>query len=151
MKRFVSLGAAGFAAAFTIAACQPTGERPITRAEADLMVEEATAPAAPQVESGTVEPANSLNGSYNLRSSECGQPASEGALSIQGSRFQFYESQCRAISSTIKADAAEVQLSCNGEGQAFERLVKLRLSPGVLRMEEDGVGLRYYRCPSAAM
>ena len=150
MKRFIIMGAASAACALTIAACTPTEEAPISRVEADMMVDETTAPAAPVDTSGMVEPANTLNGSYNLRSTECGQTASEGGLTVQGSRFQFYESQCTAVSSTSKADAAEVQLSCGGEGQAFERLVKLRLSPGILQMEEDGVGLRYYRCPAAS-
>ncbi|TKW68691.1 MAG: hypothetical protein DI616_01470 [Paracoccus denitrificans] len=149
MKRFMILGAASAITALT-AACMPTTEEPISRAEADMRIEETTAPAAPVEASGAVEPANTLNGSYNLRSTECGVAASEGALTIQGSRFQFYESQCTAVRSTSQADAAEVQLSCDGEGQAFERLVKLRLSPGVLQMEENAVGLRYYRCPAAS-
>lgn len=150
--RFIPVGAAiGAVAIFGLTACQPAAEDPISRAEADLMVEETTAPALPQVQSGVVDPVNSLNGSYNLRASECGQAASEGALTVAGSSFQFYETQCRAVSSTSRADAAEVQLSCSGEGAGFNRLVQLRLSPGILRMEEDGVGLRYYRCPASAM
>lgn len=150
MKRFVIFGAASAIAALSVAACVPTQEEPISRVEADMRVDETTAPAAPVETSGVVEPANSLNGSYNLRSTECGVAASEGALSIQGSKFQFYESQCTAVSSTSQADAANVQLNCNGEGQGFERKVKLRLSPGVLQMEENNVGLRYYRCPAAS-
>lgn len=150
MKRFMILGAAGAITALTVAACTPTVEAPISRVEADMRIDETTAPAAPVDASGVVEPANSLNGSYNLRSTECGVAASEGALSVQGSRFQFYESQCTAVRSTSQADAAEVQLSCDGEGKAFDRLVKLRLSPGVLQMEENNVGLRYYRCPAAS-
>ena len=150
MKRFVILGAASAIATLSVAACMPVEEEPISRAEADLMVEETITPAAPEEASGTVDPANTLNGSYNLRSTECGQSASEGALTIQGYRFQFYESQCTVANSTTKGDAAEVRLSCGGEGQSFERLVLLRLSPGILQMEEDGVGLRYYRCPAAS-
>ena len=77
------------------------------------------------------------------------QPGSEGALNIQGNKFVFHESECTAISSTNKGDATEVELSCSGENQGFSRLAKLRLSPGVLRLEENNVGLRYYRCPAA--
>ncbi|WP_158644559.1 hypothetical protein [Paracoccus jeotgali] len=148
MKILTTIGA-GAAVAFTLVACAPTEETPITRAEADLMVEETVAPAAPVAASGAVAPANSVNGSYNLRASECGQPGSEGALNIQGNKFVFHESECTAISSTNKGDATEVELSCTGENQGFTRLTKLRLSPGVLRLEENNVGLRYYRCPAA--
>ena len=55
------------------------------------------------------------------------------------------------MKSTVGADATETELSCNGEdGQGFNRLVKLRLSPGVMQMEEKGINLRYYRCAAPA-
>ncbi|MFD1797557.1 hypothetical protein FQV27_11640 [Paracoccus aurantiacus] len=146
MNRITMFTAIG-AVAFALAGCT-VEEDPITKAEADVLADETMAPAAPEAASGAVAPANSLNGSYNLRSSECGQAASEGALTVEGTRFSFYEAQCNAVSTTIKGDAAETQLSCGGEGQAFTRLVLLRLSPGTMQMEENGVNLRYYRCPT---
>lgn len=150
MKRFMILGAASAITALTVAACTPTSEAPITRVEADMRVNETVAPAKPVEIAGVIEPANSLNGTYNLRSTECGVEGSKGALSVQGSRFQFHEAQCRTITSTTQADATNVQLACDGAGNSFERKVKLRLSPGILQMEENNVGLRYYRCPAAS-
>ncbi|WBU55474.1 hypothetical protein [Paracoccus sediminicola] len=151
MNRFVKFGAMGAVAALTIAACEPMEEEPISRIEADAQVDETTAPAEPEVASGAVEPANSLNGTYNLRASECGQPGSEGALEVDGPRFTYTEAQCRATRSEVKGDATEVQLTCNtGEGEDYERLVLMRLSPGILQIEEDGTGVRFYRCPDPA-
>ena len=70
---------------------------------------------------------------------------------LQGNKFQFYGGQCTAVKSTVGADSTETELSCNGEdGQGFNRLVKLRLSPGVMQMEEKGINLRYYRCAAPA-
>lgn len=149
MNRFTILGAVGVTL-ITLAGCTP-GEEVITKTEADVQLDETTAPAAPEAVSGAVEPSNSLNGVYNLRASECGQAASEGALTIQGNQFQFYGGQCTAVKTTIAGDAAETELSCNGEGgQGFNRLVKLRLSPGVMQLEEKGINLRYYRCAAPA-
>jgi hypothetical protein len=149
MKRFAIFGAVG-AAVITLAACN-MGEEAITKTEADVQLDETVAPAPPTAVSGEIQPSNSLNGTYNLRATECGQSASEGALNIQGNQFQFYAGQCTAVKTTVVGDAAETELSCNSEdGQGFNRLVKLRLSPGVMQMEEKGINLRYYRCAAPA-
>ena len=148
MNRYAILGAAG-AICLVLAGCTP-GEEAITKTEADVQLDQTTAPAPPVAISGEIQPANSLSGVYNLRSTECGQPGSEGALTIQGNRFQFHESQCTAVKTTIAGDAAETELSCMGEGESFNRLTKLRLSPGVMQLEEKGINLRYYRCPAPA-
>ncbi|MDO5642234.1 MAG: hypothetical protein Q4G26_07600 [Paracoccus sp. (in: a-proteobacteria)] len=149
MRQSFLLAASGAIAALTLAACGPETETEISRAEADLRVGEVIAPAPPTVATGVIQPANTLNGTYNLRSSECGQAGSEGALAIEGSRFRFSQAQCTAIASSVKGNATETQLNCSHDAQSFERLVNLRLSPGILQMEEKGVGLRYYRCPAA--
>ncbi|MDO5606172.1 MAG: hypothetical protein Q4G25_13520 [Paracoccus sp. (in: a-proteobacteria)] len=149
MKSIIKLGAAGAAIVLAVAACE-VEEQPITRIEADVLAGQTTAPAPPVETAGTIQPANTLNGDYNLRTTECGQAGSEGALSVSGSRFQFSAAQCTAISSTTRADAAEVRLNCTGnDGNTFQRLTLLRLSPGILHIEENNAGLRYYRCPAA--
>ena len=148
MTRFAILGAVG-ATVIALAGCMP-GEEVITKAEADVKLDETVPPAPPTAISGEIQSANSLDGSYNLRVSECGKAASESALSVRGNKFQFYESQCTAVKTTIVGDAAETVLSCAGEGQTFNRLVKLRLSPGVMQLEEKGINLRYYRCAAPA-
>ncbi|NHF71803.1 hypothetical protein [Paracoccus xiamenensis] len=149
MNRFAIFGAVG-ATLITLAGCTPE-EEVITKTEAEVQLDETVAPPAPEAASGPVEPSNSLNGVYNLRTTECGQAASEGALTIQGNQFQFYESQCTAVRSTVGADSTETELSCNGEGgQGFNRLVNLRLSPGVMQLEEKGINLRYFRCAAPA-
>ena len=149
MNRYTILGAVG-ATFLALAGCTP-GEEVITKTEADVQLDETIPAAAPEAASGPIDPANSLNGVYNLRTTECGQAASEGALTVQGNKFQFYGGQCTAVKSTVGADATETELSCNGEdGQGFNRLVKLRLSPGVMQLEEKGINLRYYRCAAPA-
>ena len=149
MNRYTILGAVG-ATFLVLAGCTPD-EEVITKTEADVQLDETTPAAAPVAVSGPVDPANSLNGVYNLRTTECGQAGSEGALTVQGNKFQFYGGQCTAVKSTVGPDATETELSCNGEdGQGFNRLVKLRLSPGVMQMEEKGINLRYYRCAAPA-
>ncbi|MBA4490030.1 hypothetical protein [Paracoccus sp. S1E-3] len=149
MNRYTILGAVG-ATFLALAGCTP-GEEVLTKTEADVQLDQTIPAAAPEAASGPVEASNSLNGAYNLRTTDCGKPASEGALTVQGNKFQFYESQCTAVRSTVGADSTETELSCNGEGgQGFNRLVKLRLSPGVMQMEDKGINLRYYRCAAPA-
>ena len=149
MNRYTILGAVG-ATFLALAGCTP-GEEVLTKTEADVQLDETTPAAPPVADSGPVAPENSLNGIYNLRATECGQAASEGGLTVQGNKFQFYGGQCTAVKSTVGPDATETELSCNGEdGKGFNRLVKLRLSPGVMQMEEKGINLRYYRCAAPA-
>lgn len=149
MNRFIILGTVGVTL-IALAGCTP-GEEVITKTEADVMLDETFAPAPPEAVSGTIQPPNSLNGVYNLRASECGQAASEGALTVQGNQFQFYGGQCTAVKTNIVGNAAETELSCNDEaGQGFNRMVKLRLSPGVMQLEEKGINLHYYRCAAPA-
>lgn len=102
MNRYTILGAAG-AAFLALAGCTP-GEEVITKTEADVQLDQTIPAAAPEAASGPIAPENSLNGVYNLRTTECGQAASEGALTVQGNKFQFYGGQCTAVKSTVGAD-----------------------------------------------
>lgn len=122
---------------------------PVSKAEADLRASETIAPAAPVVKAGEIAPANAMFGTYNLRSSDCGDNTTPGWMEITETRFRFSQSQCLAADWTTRADALEVKMTCTDvENQSFGRLVKLRLSPGILQLEERGLNVSYYRCSS---
>ncbi|MDO5657365.1 MAG: hypothetical protein Q4G36_03460 [Paracoccus sp. (in: a-proteobacteria)] len=134
-------------AVLALGACE-FGERPITKTEADLRAAETTAPAEPTPISGPVEPANSLNGLYNLQATSCGDADSTGQLEISGNRFNFHQAQCTATDSNVEGGHTSVSLSCSDSDRNWSRQVQLRLAPGQLQLTEDRVTLTYYRCPA---
>ena len=138
--------ALALAAAMSLSACLP-GQTTTTvtapGAEPVVIVDgPEVAPAAPTATSGTPG-ADSLNGTWNLVASQCGDPASPGRLTIQGNRFTFPTSECTASSSTVETNFTSVSLGCSG---AANRQLNISIRPGVMRMTEDTTTLTYYRC-----
>ena len=133
-------------AAMSLSACVPgatvttvstPGAEPVTVVDGP-----AIAPAAPDATSGTPG-ADTLDGTWNLVASQCGDPASEGRLTIQGNKFTFPTADCTAGSSQVRTNYTSVSLGCSG---AANRQVNISLRPGVMRMTEGPTTLTYYRC-----
>ena len=134
------------AAAMSLSACVPgatvttvstPGAEPVTVVDGP-----AIAPAAPDATSGTPG-ADTLDGTWNLVASQCGDPASEGRLTIQGNKFTFPTADCTAGSSQVQTNSTSVSMGCSG---AANRQVNISLRPGVMRMTEGPTTLTYYRC-----
>ena len=71
------------------------------------------APAAPEATAGTPGP-DTLDGTWNLVASQCGDPASEGRLTIQGNKFTFPTSDCTVGTSEVQTNYTSVSLGCSG-------------------------------------
>lgn len=99
-------------------------------------------PAAPAAASGPTDAPNSLNGSWNLAANHCGQPTSTTSLLIQGTNFTYPTQQCTVAKSEAGVGTTDVTLSCDGSN----RLLKLALAQGRLRVTEDHTTLTYYAC-----
>ena len=109
------------------------------------------ATATPEPTPGPVTPADSLNGTYNLRASDCANAASpETRLVIEGNKFTFGESACTVAQVHNDTAIANVTLACEGEGEKFNRVVKLQSKPGELRLTDDTRTLTYFKCPAPA-
>ncbi|MFV0300880.1 MAG: hypothetical protein ACK5IP_08395 [Paracoccus sp. (in: a-proteobacteria)] len=109
--------------------------------------EQGTAPPEPEPATGPVDAPGSLNGTYNLRASDCGagnEP--ETRLVIDGNRFDFYESACTVAHSESGTSSTRVTLACTGEGQEFSRIVDLQNRPGQMRLTEGTTTLTYFKC-----
>ncbi|TRW98437.1 hypothetical protein FNJ84_06605 [Paracoccus sp. M683] len=105
------------------------------------------APPEPEPASGPIDAADSLNGTYNLRASDCTrQDEPETRLVIDGNKFNFYESACVVANSVSSTSYTRVTLSCTGEGQEFNRVVDLQNRPGELRLTQDRSTLTYFKC-----
>lgn len=134
------------AAALSLSACMPGGT--VTTVDAPgaepvVVVDgPAIAPAAPEATSGTPG-ADTLDGTWNLVASQCGDPASEGRLTIQGNKFTFPTADCTAGTSTVQTNYTSVSLGCSG---AANRQLNISIRPGVMRMTEGATTLTYYRC-----
>lgn len=109
------------------------------------------APADPEPTPGPVAQPNSLNGTWNLLESHCGDPASDKALVIDGNRFLFPATNCLVANSEQQVNRTRVTLSCEGSHAGGNRVVDLQLRPeGVLRLTEDSMTLTYHQCLRAA-
>lgn len=127
------------AAALSLAACvAPDGKTP------------QVAPETPTPTAGLIDSPTSLNGTWNLIASQCGQADSEGRLVIAANKFDFAGAACTSTRSSVETNFTKVSLSCSGAKQ-FNRELNLALQPGKLRMTEDSKTLTYYRCPSVKM
>lgn len=138
--------ALALAAAMSLLACQPaptTTTVSVPGAEPVVIVDApAVGPAIDTVSSAT-QGSTSLDGSWNLVASQCGDPASQGRLTIEGYRFNFPTAECIATRSEAQAASTSVALGCTG---ASNRQLELSLRPGVMRMTEGETTLTYYRC-----
>lgn len=133
-------------AALTLSACMP-GETVTTVSspgtEPVVIVDgPEVAPAAPTATSGTPG-ADSLTGTWNLLASQCGDPASEGRMVVQGNKFTFPTSECTVTNSSVESNFTRVSLGCSG---AANRQLNISIRPGIMRMTEDTTTLTYYRC-----
>ncbi len=108
------------------------------------------APANPEPTPGPIAQSNALNGSYNLRASDCGTEGSKTGLTIDGNRFTFPAASCSVANSEQQVNRTEVTLACDGAGTGGNRVVQLQSRPGVLRVTEDQTTLTYYQCAKAA-
>ena len=105
------------------------------------------APPEPTPVAGPVDAPDSLNGTYNLRASDCTeQDQPETRLTIEGNKFNFYESACTVANSDSSTSYTRVTLSCTGEGQDFNRVVDLQNRDGELRLTEGSTSLTYFKC-----
>ena len=137
-----ALALAAFAA---LAACEPTTTTTITAPGAEPVVVvdgPDMAPAAPTPTAG-IDRADTMNGTWNLVASKCGDPASDSRLVINGTKFTFPTSECTATGSTAKGNATSVNLGCSGSAN---RVLDFTMRPGILRVTEDTTTLTYYRC-----
>ena len=100
------------------------------------------APAAPTATAGTAG-ADTLNGQWNLVASQCGDPTSEGRLTIAGNKFTFPTAECTVGSSEVQTNYTSVSLGCSG---AANRQLNISIRPGVMRLTEGATTLTYYRC-----
>lgn len=118
-------------------------------AMAALAACDTTAPATPEPTPGPIAQSNALNGVYNLRSSGCGDIASNTALTIDGGRFIFPQATCTVANSEQKGNKTQVTLSCAGITTGGNRIVDLQIREGMLRMTEDQTSVNYYQCERA--
>ncbi|AUH63198.1 hypothetical protein [Paracoccus zhejiangensis] len=113
--------------------------------------EEGAAPPVPEPAAGPIDAPGSLNGTYNLRASDCtDQGAPETRLTIEGNKFNFYESACTVAASEPGTSSTQVTLSCAGEGEQRNRVVELQNRPGELRLTDDSTTLTYFKCEAGA-
>ena len=134
------------AAALSLSACMPgatvttvstPGSEPVVIVDGPEV-----APAAPTPTAGTPR-ADSLNGTWNLVASQCGDPTSEGRLTIAGNKFTFPTAECTVGSSEVQTNYTSVSLGCSG---AANRQLNISIRPGVMRLTEGATTLTYYRC-----
>ncbi|WP_041527380.1 hypothetical protein [Paracoccus aminophilus] len=109
------------------------------------------APATPEPTPGPIAQSNALNGTYDLRASDCGNPASKTALIIDGNNFNFpgVGASCTVANSQQQVNRTQVTLSCNGGHGPTNRIIDLQSRPGVLRVTEDRKTATYYQCSRA--
>lgn len=134
------------AAALSLSACMPgattttvtaPGAEPVTIVDGPEI-----APRAPDAIDG-VSGADSLNGTWNLVASQCGDPASQGRLAVSGNRFVFPTAECVVGTSEVQTNFTSVSLGCEG---AANRQLDISIAPGLMRMTEGATTLTYYRC-----
>jgi hypothetical protein len=134
------------AAAMSLTACVPgattttvstPGAEPVVITDGP-----AIAPDAPEATSGTPSGAT-LDGTWNLLASQCGDPTSEGRLVIQGNKFTFPTAECTAGASQVQTNYTSVSLGCSG---AANRQLNISLRPNQMRVTEGETTLTYYRC-----
>lgn len=134
-------------AALSLTACMPgqTTTTVSTPGKAPVVVVDGpeVAPAAPRETAGDVQGADSLNGTFNLVKSQCGDATSKGSLKIDGRTFTFPTATCTATNSEVKSNFTSMTLGCSG---APNRQVNISIKPGVMRLNEDSTTLTYYRC-----
>lgn len=134
-------------AAMTLSACLPgqTTTTVSTPGQPTVAIVDGpeVAPAAPREKAGDVQGADSLDGTFNLVKSQCGDATSKGALKIDGRTFTFPTATCTATNSEVKSNFTSVTLGCSG---APNRQVNISLKPGIMRLNEDSTTLNYYRC-----
>ncbi|WP_246026537.1 hypothetical protein [Paracoccus luteus] len=138
--------ALALAAAMSLTACMPgattttistPGEEPVVVVDGPPI-----APAAPVATSG-VEGADSMNGTWNLVASQCGDPASEGRMVIAGNKFTFPTTECTATGAEVQTNYTSLTLGCSS---AENRQLNVSLRPGRLRVTEGATTLTYYQC-----
>ena len=114
-------------------------------------VDTLTAPLVPQNTPGPIAQDNALNGVYNLLRSECGQPASDKSLVVDGRKFLFPRASCTVVRSERQPSQTRVTLSCEGgPGSAGNRIVDLQTrADGTMRMTEDSLSVTYFQCMKA--
>lgn len=134
-------------AAMSLSACLPgeTKTTISTPGAAPVVVADGpeVAPAAPIENSGDVQGADSLNGTWNLVKSQCGDAKSKGSLKIDGRTFTFPTATCTATNSQVQSNYTSTTLGCSG---APNRQVNISIKPGIMRLNEDSTTLTYYRC-----
>lgn len=134
------------AAALSLSACMPgTTTTTVTAPGTDpVVVVEGPelAPRAPEPVAG-VPGADSLDGTWNLVASQCGDPASQGSLVIAGTNFNFPTAECTVGTSSVETNFTRVSLGCKG---AENRQLDISIRPGVMRMTEGSTTLTYFRC-----
>lgn len=91
-----------------------------------------------------------IDGRYDLRPEQCGDPNSETRMTVQGDGFSFYESRCTFGRKGGQSGASEGVMICLGEGRRFTRDVRLENREGGLSIHENGSERAYSRCPSTA-
>ncbi|MDN3712308.1 hypothetical protein QWZ10_11980 [Paracoccus cavernae] len=111
---------------------------------------EKTAPPVPDQTPGPVAASNALNGSYNLRASDCGNEQSATRMVIDGNRFLVAGSTCTVVDSNVQVNRTEVTLSCEGGELNGNRVLYLQSRPDVLRVTRDQTTLTYFQCARAA-
>ncbi|MBK4215356.1 hypothetical protein JJJ17_05390 [Paracoccus caeni] len=89
-----------------------------------------------------------VDGVYNLDAAECGNQNSMTRLRVQGDTFRFYESECTFGRKGGQPNASEGTLMCLGEGQRFNRDIRMEAQANVLRIIENDAKLDYSRCPA---
>lgn len=138
--------ALALAAAMSLTACMPgattttistPGEEPVVVVDGP-----AIAPAAPDATSG-VEGADTMNGTWNLVASQCGDPTSEGRMVIAGNKFTFPTTECTATAAEVQTNYTSVTLGC---AAAENRQLNVSLRPGRMRVTEGATTLTYYQC-----
>lgn len=108
------------------------------------------APKPPQNTAGPIAADNALNGTYNLLASDCGKPASNKGLVIDGNKFIFPAATCTVADSDAQVNRTRVTLACEGSPAAGNRVVDLQTrKDGTLRMTEDTITLTYFQCMKA--
>lgn len=104
------------------------------------------APAVPAPTPGPIAQSNALDGSYNLRASDCGTEVSKTSLIIDGNRFVYPVANCTVASSEQQVNRTQVTLSCTGGNGPTNRILYLQSRPGVLRVTDDRNTFTYYQC-----
>ncbi|HRO16206.1 MAG TPA: hypothetical protein PLL33_14440 [Paracoccus sp. (in: a-proteobacteria)] len=137
--------ALALAAALTLAACDDMSTTTVTvPGEAPVVVDAPEmAAAVPDATSGPMEGADTLNGTWNLVASQCGDPASQGRLVVSGNRFTFPTTECTATSAEVQTNYTSVSLGCSS---APNRQLNISLRAGQMRVTENSTTLTYFRC-----